>query len=227
MTQATKRGAFRRVVAKTAVLGLVVGGAIAMTAISAGADSPNPGTNNGGTGQVNVDGTITVTVHGSWVWNKKDCPDNGKVAGWAVSWGDNTANPLADDATVPPSGVYVGDESDNLVHTDATFTCTDNGDTVGGDFAETLTHTYASGTDPASISACIVTYDVDGKSETGKHSTIAGGTDRNSDNSVEENGNVSEACPIIPIEVSPLVVTPEAPPAPPAPPVVVQPAFTG
>lgn len=223
-----QRGAVKRMVAKVAVLGLVVGGAVAMTAISAGADSPNPGTNNGGTGVTNSDGSITVTVHGSWVWDEKDCPgaEPNKVPGWAVSWGDNTVNPLADDSDTPPSGVYVGDATDNAVHVDSLpIDCTDSGDTISGNFAGTLTHTYAAGTDPTSINACIVTYDYHPVTESGNHSLIAGGTDRNTDNSVEENGeNVSADCPIIPIEVSPAVVTP-VPPA--APPVAVQPAFTG
>jgi hypothetical protein len=215
-------GRLRRVVARTAVLGLLVGGGIAMSAISAGADSPNPGSNNGGTGVTNADGSITVTVHGSWVWTGKSC-DEKKIPGWAVDWGDNTANPLFD-GSPPGNGVYVGDANDNTVHVDTTYTCDDSSGDAMGDFDTTQTHTYAAGTDPATISACIVTYHLDDKSETGKHSAIAGGPDRNTDNSIEENDGTIETCPVIPIEVSPAeVVNPPAPPAP----LAVQPAFPG
>jgi uncharacterized repeat protein (TIGR01451 family) len=172
-------------VANLGIVALVAAGAVFATAVSASADSPNPGATQTGTAVLNGDGSITVTVTASWVWDNKSCdeivtevkaPD--KIPGYAVSWGDNTANELGS------TGIFVGDASDNAVHTPGTSCDDSSGDAVGT-FTDTVSHTYAPGT--TEINPCVVTYDVRDDAETGKHSRIAGGADNNSDNSVEEN----------------------------------------
>ena len=201
-------GVLKRSMARVAVLGLVVGGAIAMTAGVAGADSPNPGGTQTATAVLNNDGSLTVTVSGaSWAWNNKTCTqlhDGNKIPGWQVVWGDNTENLLVDE-------IYVGDAENNVVSIDtdtaADVQCTDLGGNVsGGAFAGSISHTYsAEFIAENDIEACVVTYDVhedelpDG---TGDHSLVAGGEDHNDDNSIETNGDTLEGnC--TPIEIEP------------------------
>jgi len=190
-------GRIRRLVAKIGVVGLIATGAVALTAVSASADSPNPSNVQTGTAVVNPDGTITVNVTASWVWSNKKCTDITKaIPGFAVAWGDNTANQLGS------YDIYVGDASDNAVHVGTS--CTDNSGSApsNGTFTSVLSHTYAKGT--TDIAPCVVTYHVDDKSTTGKHSQIAGGPDRNTDNSVEENETTGpEGCAPVDIPQSP------------------------
>ncbi len=192
-TTRARRAALRRFLAPIAVVGLAVAGSIALFATTAVADSPNPASAHGDA-VLNGDGSVTVTVGASWVWGTKDCPatEGDKIPGWAVAWGDNQANIVVDP-------IYVGTASDNAVHFDAAFDgedpayCTENAnDTISGAFHGTLTHTYSAAflaQNPGGVIPCVVTYDVHRNDigGDGNHSDVAGGPDRNSDNSVEEN----------------------------------------
>lgn len=65
----------------------------------------------------NSDGSHTVTVEGQWNWTTQtNCPTTRDGVGYQVDWFDgNTANPIG--AADSPDGVlYVGDSSDNIVH---------------------------------------------------------------------------------------------------------------
>lgn len=190
------RGRIRRLVARIGVVGLIASGAVLATAVSASADSPNPSNVQSGTAVMNPDGTITVTVTTSWVWSNKKCSQvdqgttGGALPGYAVAWGDNTANSIGTGAFQ----TYVGDAQDNAVHIPGT-SCTDNGGSAPstGTFTSGVSHTYAAGT--TNIAPCVVTYHVNSSTASGNHSQIAGGTNHNTDNSVEENESLaSDSC---------------------------------
>lgn len=207
----TRGGFLRRLTAQLAVLGLVAAGSIALFATAASADSPNPQSASG-IADLNGDGSVTVTVSASWSWTGK-CPKSGdkKAPGWAVAWGDNSANVVVDP-------IFVGTSVDNAVHFDAAFDCsdetycTDDGTTSSGAFHGTLSHTYSAdflATHPAVI-PCVVTYHIDippVDGSHGDHSLIAGGSaaspnDRNGDNSVEKNESTGPTgC--LPAQISP------------------------
>jgi hypothetical protein len=63
---------------------------------------------------------VTITISGTWTWDQQvptgpqsDCNDQRSGVGYAIDWGDNTANPLkAQNNTI----LYVGDAGDNWVH---------------------------------------------------------------------------------------------------------------
>jgi len=197
----------RLVIAQVAVLGLVAAAGFALFGASALADSPNPGATQTGTAVVNPDGSVTVTVSGSWTWNTASCPNTGdkKAPGWAVDWKDNDANVVVDP-------IFVGDASDNNVHFDANFDgenstfCTDNGSTISGSFQGTLAHTYSADfiAENPDVVPCVVTYHIDltDPPATGNHSHVAGGANRNKDNSVEENDTTGpEGC--APVTIAP------------------------
>lgn len=63
------------------IVGLVA--AVAPAAASANAGNPQPTT--GGTETLNADGTVTVTLNGTWSWSGQACGGRYGV-GWAVDW---------------------------------------------------------------------------------------------------------------------------------------------
>ncbi len=86
---------------------------------SAFANAPNPTS-------IKVDSAVahgsevTVTVSGTWTWlvpngAQQDCNDSRIGVGYAVGWGDNTANPLKSKHAGEPT-IYVGSASDDWVH---------------------------------------------------------------------------------------------------------------
>lgn len=206
----TTRGRWgRRIVAQIAVVSAVAAGAFVFLGVTALADSPNPGTTQTGVTSPGPNpGDVTVTVTGSWTWDTKDCPNTGdkKAPGWAVDWKDNTSNVVVDP-------IFVGTATDNAVHFDAGFDgenptfCTDNGNTISGTFQGTLSHTYTAAflaAHPGPV-PCVVTYHIDKTDPPadGKHSLIAGGADRNTDNSVEENDDDTGPTGCAPVTIAP------------------------
>ncbi len=172
----------RRVLA--GVTSLLMGGVlVAASAFAALADTPVPvGSTVQAQTTLNSDKSVTVSLSGTLSWGDKnlncDPTDLGdKRYGYAVDWNDpdHPGFPLGS------SGVDVA-PGDNLVRlTD----CSDPTHYSG------ISHTYASAdkvpTGPGGV--CVVAYDVVLKDDlAGKawHSTVAGGPDRNQDNSVEE-----------------------------------------
>jgi hypothetical protein len=95
----------------------LIGGLVALAAAAAPAlaNAPNPTSTTGSVAN-NGNGTYTLTVQGSWSWaTQQNCPTARDGVGYNVDWFDNTANPLG--TAKSPNGVlYVGDSTDNIVH---------------------------------------------------------------------------------------------------------------
>ena len=121
-------------VARAAVLALIVGGEVALTAIGAGADSPNPANVQTGTAVLEPSRRHHHRQrHCALTWAKNTCATRstpeprGVSPGFAVNWGDNQSNKLE------PS-IWNGTAADNAVHIPGT-TCSDNGTDATGTFA--------------------------------------------------------------------------------------------
>jgi hypothetical protein len=127
------------------------------------ADSPSP-VSLTGTSVTNADGSRTLTVNGTWAWGTGACDPN-KQSGYAIAWNDPTAagNPIK-------NGIAVGTPTDNAIHP------TNGCDHTFGP----LSHTYPASV-TASLQVCAVTYHNKDANKT------AGGPNRQTDNSVEEN----------------------------------------
>lgn len=90
-------------------------------ALPAFANSPNPSSGTIDQVTVNMNGSRTVTAHGTWTWpatgpsSEGNCPADRNGVGYQVVWFDNTANPIGQNNS--PDGIlYVGDSTDNIVH---------------------------------------------------------------------------------------------------------------
>jgi hypothetical protein len=87
-------------------------------ALPALANAPDPTSTTVDQVIVNPDGSRTVTVQGTWNWptsSEPNCPNNRDGVGYQVDWFDNSANPIG--TAMSPAGIlYVGDATDNIVH---------------------------------------------------------------------------------------------------------------
>lgn len=95
--------------------------ALVFAAVSASAlaNAPNPTSTRVDNVVHNANGSVTVTISGTWNWDatngaQTDCNDQRIGVGYAVSWGDNQDNAIAAKGNSP--AVYVGDAQDNWVH---------------------------------------------------------------------------------------------------------------
>jgi len=191
-----------------------------------------PGNRAFGTAVVNGDGTITVTVSGTWTWDSHntDCNIDRYAAGWQVDWNDpndpgfHVTTLGADSIDVGSTLAVNGNTVDNAVKFNAGPTPPRCGTFVNGHPQGTwgpISHTYAAGTDPTTISPCALMYDIHGDS-TGPSNPdkdlVAGGDNpaHNDDNSAEKNsqhpqGNVCAAITIAPdvsvVKTAPAQVT--------------------
>ena len=190
----------RRVLA--GVTSLTIGGVFVIASgLAAVADSPDVNTTALANYNVNADGTVSVTVQGTWAWpsHKSDCNTNRYAAGWAVAWNDKAA-PGNFVGTLNGVDYYVGTPTDNTVKYLNSPRCGVYNAAVGYNSGTwgPETHTYAN---VASVppSVCVVTYDI----HTGNNGGIkdgdlnAGGPKRNGDNSVESNGQRSTCADIV------------------------------
>jgi uncharacterized repeat protein (TIGR01451 family) len=103
---------------------------------SASANSPNP-TSVVVNSETFSGSATTVTISGTWTWDErvpngpqKDCNDSRIGVGYAIGWGDNTANPLKPKNSTEI--IYVGDAEDDWVHS-----VTQGTQTVDGPFKPT------------------------------------------------------------------------------------------
>jgi uncharacterized repeat protein (TIGR01451 family) len=211
---------------------LVATGAVLATAVSAGADAADVSTTSG-SAVVNQDGSITVTVQGTWAWttHNTDCNNDRYGVGWQVGWNDanSPGNFLA---TLDSTDIFVGvantgtyNTADNAVHYEADAPrCGVFADPPGYNTGSwgPISHTYAPGTDPADIHPCAVVYDghLEGQTSNLKAddaiATDPGDGHYAHDNSVESNkqtpgGNVCAAIEIDPdvdvVKTGPTTVT--------------------
>jgi uncharacterized repeat protein (TIGR01451 family) len=203
---------------------VIAAGAVFATAVSAGADAADVASTHG-TAVVNPDGSITVTVEGTWAWttHNTDCNTDRYGVGWQVGWNDENA-PGNFLATLDGNDIYVGvaadgtyNSADNAVHYQSEAPrCGTFADPPGYNTGSwgPISHTYAPGTDPAEIHPCAVVYDghlQDGKDpESGLKeqdayatSTGAPGGKYADDNSVEKNGQTPEGNVCAAIEFDP------------------------
>ena len=198
----------RRVLA--GVTSLMIGGVfVVASGLAAVADSPDVAPTTTASVSTNPDGSVTVTVQGTWAWpthGNKDCNVDRYAAGWAVAWND-PKQPGNFVGSLHGVNYYVGTPTDNTVHYKTSPRCGVLDPAIGyptGGWGPDQ-HTYASAADlPASV--CAVTYDIhNGGGNAGgikSGDLVAGGNGRNGDNSVESNGQRS-ACADIPIPHTP------------------------
>ena len=197
-----------------AILFATLGGVATLQ--SAFADAGNPTTL---TAVADTTNPLKITVSGNWSWT--GC--NGKFVGWAVAWGETgyTSNPVS--AAGPPAlgpyymgetGAWPATQGNHVfspldANPNAASPCPATG-TVTGTWGP-LTHTYAAA---GRYNICVVIYDIQKKNNKvgpdtvpaiGSHSAVAGGADRNTDNSVETNFTGSGNC-------SPTTIVVAAPP---------------
>jgi hypothetical protein len=133
---------------------------------------------NQGSVQITNQAGMTVTVAGTWTWS-----DTNNYVGYAISWGDVT------------SGNDVGSYhiGDGTAATNVVLQPTSPDRGSSGTWGP-VSHTYSS---PGTRSICVVVYDlgeVKPFKTTGWHSLQAGGTGRNTDNTVDQVGNSAAFC---------------------------------
>ena len=189
----------RRVAA--GVTSLMIGGVfVVASGMAAIADSPDVNTTSLANATVNADGSVSVTVQGTWAWpsHKSDCNTNRYAAGWAVAWNDKDA-PGNFVGTLNGVDYYVGTPTDNAVKYYPNAPRCGVYDPVAGYNSGTWgpeTHTYAS-VAKVPPSVCVVTYDIHSSNGGIKSGDLnAGGPQRNGDNSVESNGQRSQCASI-------------------------------
>ncbi|CAB4879709.1 unannotated protein [freshwater metagenome] len=186
-----------RIGAGALLMGSLTVGTVAVTSQLAAADSAYPVTATG-SAEVNPDGSITVTVQGTWQWDRNDpCSENRWGTGWAIDWHDanqagNFLGSIND--TDYSVGAAEGNDlnpADNAVHYGEQCDETNAG-TWGPE-----SHTYAEGT--VDFAPCAVTYDLhNGDTESGIRDgdLIATGEGYNDDNSVEHSSGADICAPI-------------------------------
>ena len=139
----------------------------------------------GSPGSINVTPTtgLTVQASGTWTWPAMASASTLSYIGYAVDWGDvTTGNAI---------GTYhIGD---GTAATNLVLQPTSPAQGSSGSFGP-VSHTYAL---PGTYTVCVIIYDL-GTSKpfttVGYHSTQAGGSGRNTDNSVDHNQQVPVLC---------------------------------
>lgn len=169
----------RRFVALLASLALVL---VSAPAVLAGAGDPTAI-------NVSMTGPLSVTASGTWSWHEMATETPPSYVGYAIDWGDvNSGN----EVPIPGGGTFhIGD---GTPATNVVQVATDRGTT--GSWGPT-THTYAMA---GTYSVCVILYDLGSTqpfATTGFHSLQAGGTGRNTDNSVEQNHDIASNCAAI------------------------------
>jgi hypothetical protein len=138
----------------------------------------------------NADGSVTVTVHGSWDWQSQTgtsadpCGGTRFGVGWAVAWGDPNAPGHA--VTKGSTTLLVGTPTDNAVHFDAADPCgvLGPGNHPTGPWGPE-SHTYGAGTPVGQV--CVNMYDLHDTQAKKPGDYVAGGPGHNKDNSIETN----------------------------------------
>jgi len=180
---------------------------VAAGAVNAGAGDP-------ATVQVMQTGALTVQASGSWTWAEMATATKLSYAGFALDWGD-----VATGNEVPKPGGGNYHIGDGTATTNVVMHPTSPAQGVAGTWGP-VSHTYAqSGT----YMVCAIFYDlgeVTPFKASGYHGLTAGGTDRNTDNSAEQNSVGSTSCVSVDVVVPTATPTIPATPAPTASPTI-------
>ncbi len=151
--------------------------------------------------QVGQTGPLTVQASGTWIWSEMASAAKPSYAGFAIDWGDTT------------SGNEVGSYhiGDGTPATNIVLQPTNPAQGSSGSFGP-VSHTYAR---TGTYTVCAIIYDlgqVKPFKTTGYHSLQAGGTGRNTDNSVDQRMDPPVMCATI--EVTAPTQSPDASPTP-------------
>lgn len=200
----------KRLGAKVAIMSVaaLAFGAFGVVA-PAGANAPNPNPDIQATGTVNSDGSVTVHVSGTWVWDNQNC-EGRWGEGWAVDWwgisgsptpanpftltnvslipgfGQRTTGSQSPAGSIPIKGdgfFHVGSQyNDETVNSSST--CTDTGPKSStGSWSATATYPNAADIPP---NICVNGYDEHGsEGKPGGKSDISPIDDH--DNSIQTN----------------------------------------
>ncbi|MFO1539793.1 MAG: hypothetical protein ACKOTZ_05000 [Chloroflexota bacterium] len=182
---------------RAAVVPLAAGALVLALASAAAADSADPVTVD-----VVQDG-LTVTFSGTWGWTSKFAPcgpgtTTNRSVGWQADWDDGfTGNPVP--SKRGPAGLlyHMGSATDNAIYRSSANgglgdcgIAAPNGAGVVGTWGP-ISHTYA---EPGEYHVCVLMYDVRyTQTTTGRtvvrdaRQLVAGGANRNRDNSAETN----------------------------------------
>jgi hypothetical protein len=168
---------FRRGV-KGLSVGLV---ALSVALMAAGTVAAHTGSPSGIT--VIQTSSLTIQASGTWSWPAEASASTLSYVGYAIDWGDvSSGNALGT--------FHIGDGTSA---TNVILQPTSPAQGTSGTWGP-VSHTYAL---PGTYSACVIIFDL-GTSKpfttTGYHSTQAGGTNHNTDNSVDHNQQTSAMC---------------------------------
>jgi hypothetical protein len=149
-------------------------------ALMAAVGTANAGTGNPKTIAVTQAGPMSVNASGTWSWPEMVTATKMSYGGFAIDWGDLTSGNAV-------GSYHIGD---GTAATDIVMQ-TSPAQGSSGSWGP-VSHTYAAA---GTNKVCVILYDlgeVKPFKATGYHSLLAGGTDRNTDNSVD-NGNETPA----------------------------------
>ena len=154
-------------------------------------------------------GTLSVTASGTWSWAEMATAKKLSYAGFAIDWGDVSSGNAV-------GSYHIGD---GTAATNVVLQPTDPAQGSSGSWGP-VSHTYAQ---PGSYQVCVILYDLGQLKPfktTGYHSLQAGGTGRNTDNSVDDQIQVPAMCTTVELAaptptVAPTVEPTRQPTAPP------------
>ncbi len=173
--------------ASARVLTVLAGLSLALVA----AQIANAGSGDPASIAVNSTGGMSVSASGTWTWPEMLTNSKLSYAGYAIDWGDVTSG-----NAVPKPGGGAYHVGDGTAATNFVLNPTSPAQGASGMWGP-VSHTYAA---PGSYTVCVIVYDLGETTPfkaTGYHGLRAGGTDRNTDNSVEQNGDVKTNCATI------------------------------
>jgi hypothetical protein len=154
--------------------------AVALAALAAGTATAHTGAP--GTIHIVQTGPTTISASGTWTWPAEASATKLSYVAFAVDWGDVSSGNAV-------GTFHIGDG------TPATNVVTQTSPTQGTSGAwGAVSHTYAQ---PGTYNVCVIIYDLGTSTPflgTGYHSTQAGGTNHNTDNSVDKGNAVPALC---------------------------------
>jgi uncharacterized repeat protein (TIGR01451 family) len=192
-----------RTAARGGVAAALILSVLTLVAGPASADAPIPVTADA-TVVSNGDGTATLTLEGTWDWSQpsNQCNVGGRIVGWAVDWNDPDQTGYTVGANAYDVGVATAGR--NPIDPQATSVYIDPGNDPCPANWGPITHVYEiADLQGGGITPCVVLYDVRTNAASGNHSRIAGGTNYNHDNSLDEPNSGPSVCAAVSIPDDP------------------------